>query len=579
LEHSLQQDIVSPAPAHTSAWHFFTDTRSRPILISCAIAVSAIYLLWTFDELVLLGLGPFWAHPVGPWLMEPTDTMINGDLLDVLVGYRAFLHSGWHPPLLFVSDLGPSGTNVLLLGAIPLVALAGKTLSIISGSPVNPYGGWLAICFVLSAIFATLVVVELGQRSLLAACAASLLAISAPPLLHRFGHLTYMAHFIAIGALFLYLRDPRGNGSWSRSLIWIGWLCLALFLDVYLFTMSTVLYGASWLRRLQIERPPLLRAVAEPLAAIVALSCVAALIGLGLGEGVSPFAFGYGHFSLNLASPFWPQRSGLFPGFESIVDATGGQYEGFNYFGFGALVLILIAAIKNRSALGKKIIEHRYLCLTLLGLFLFALSDHVYLGGTKLLDLPHTWRIDHYLGVFRSSGRMFWPVFYAIMLFGLVGVLSRLTPRLAVLIVAGCCILQLVDTNPLRKRITRLTETPIPEGIDRAEWEDRMSRAANVQLDPAYQCLEGPAPSLPHLELQLAAATVGRPINSVYMARSQMTPENCAAASAKARYGPWRGDTLYVFLAGRSKGVAAVWKPLRQSCETFTLGVWCLGPP
>ena len=424
--------------------------------------------------MVLLGLGPFWAHPVGPWLMEPTDTMINGDLLDVLVGYRAFLHSGWHLPLLFVSDLGPSGTNVLLLGAIPLVALAGKTLSIVAGSPVNPYGGWLAICFVLSAIFATLVVVELGQRSLLAACAASLLAISAPPLLHRFGHLTYMAHFIAIGALFLYLRDPRDKASWSRSLldrVALSCLiprCLSLH-DVH--RPSTGRRGCVACR-LNVRRscapwpsPWLL------LSRFLASPCLWARP----GRGCFSLRFWIWIFLHEFGFAIWPQRSGLFPGFESIVDATGGQYEGFNYFGFGALVLILIAAIKNRSALGRKIIEHRYLCLALLGLFLFALSDHVYLGGNKLLDVPHTWRIDHYLGVFRSSGRMFWPVFYAIMLFGLVGVLSRLTPRSAVLIVAGCCVLQLVDTNPLRKRITRLTETPIPERIDRAEWEDRVS--------------------------------------------------------------------------------------------------------
>jgi hypothetical protein len=262
------------------------------------------------------------------------------------------------------------------------------------------------------------------------------------------------------------------------------------------------------------------------------------------------------------------------------VDATGGQYEGFNYFGFGALVLLLIAVIINRDTLLAKIVEHRYLCAALFGLFLFAVSDHVFLGDTKLLDLPHTGRIDHYLGVFRSSGRMFWPVFYATILFGLVGVLSRLAPRSAVIIVAACCFLQLVDTNPLRARITRLTEaTTVPERIDRAEWQDRMRRATDVQLDPLYQCLGGPAPSLPHLELQLAAAITGRPINSVYTARSQMTPENCAAASTKARNGPWRDDTLYVFLAGGSKGVAAGWRPLRQSCETFTLGVWCLGPP
>jgi hypothetical protein len=558
-----------------------TSARSTPAMVACAVIMATTYVLSTFDLAFLFGIGPFWANPIGPWLMDPADTIISGDLLDVLVGYRAFLHSGWHMPLFFVRDLGPSGTNVLLLGAIPLVALLGKIISILAGTPVNPYGAWVAACFILSAIFATLVVIETGQRSLLAAGAASLLAISAPPLLHRFGHLTYMAHFIAIGTLFLYLRDPRVKGTWTRSLSWIGWLCLAFSLDLYLFTMCSVLYGASWLRRLHVERPTFLGAVAEPVTAIAALSCVATLVGFGIGDDVSPFAFGFGYFSMNLASPFWPQRSGLFPGFDPIVDATGGQYEGFNYFGFGALLLIVIAIIMNRRSLGTIIVEHRYLLVGLIGLFAFALSDRVFLGNIKLLDLAYSWRVDHYLGVFRSSGRMFWPIFYAVMLFGLVGVLRQISPRSGVVVVLGCCLLQLIDTNPLRARLTRLTERAVPELINRAEWEARISRAANVQLEPPFQCLD-PAgsgtPSLPHLELQLVAATIGRPINSVYFARSQMTPESCAAASAKARNGPWRDDTLYVFLTGGSKGVPADWKPPRQSCETFPRGWWCLGP-
>ena len=459
------------------------------------------------------------------------------------------------------------------------MALLGKVISILAGTPVNPYGGWVAACFILSAIFATLLVIETGQRSLLAAAAASLLVISAPPLLHRFGHMNYLGHFLVIGTLFLYLRDHRVEATWTRALSWIGWLCLVFLFDLYLFVMCSVIYGASWLRRLHVERPAVLRAAAEPAAAIAALSCVAAIAGFGTGADISPFAFGFGNFSMNLASPFWPQRSGLFPGFYPIVDATGGQTEGFNYFGFGALLLIVIAIIMNRRSLGAIIVEHRYLFVGLIGLFVFALSDRVFLGNVKVLDLAYSWRVDHYLGVFRSSGRMFWAVFYAMMLFGLVGVLRQFSSRSGVVVVLGCCLLQLVDTNRLRERITQLTKRAAPELINRAAWEARMGRAANVQLDPPFQCLVGPAPSLPHLELQLVAATIGRPINSVYTARSQMTPESCAAASAKARNGPWRDDTLYVFLTGGPKGVPADWKPPRQSCETFKLGVWCLGPP
>src|SRR4029077_8449592 len=53
---------------------FLTAARSRLILIGCAVAIATIYLLATFDKSFLLGIGPFWANPIGPWLMDSTDT-------------------------------------------------------------------------------------------------------------------------------------------------------------------------------------------------------------------------------------------------------------------------------------------------------------------------------------------------------------------------------------------------------------------------------------------------------------------------------------------------------------------------
>ena len=159
----------------------------------------------TFDLAFLLGVGPFWANPLGPWLLDTADTLNNIDALNLQIGYVAFLHAGWHLPLFFVRELGaPSGTNVILLDVIPAVALLGKIISSLAGFPINPYGFWVAACFILSAVSATLLVIETGQRSLLAAAAASVLVITAPPLLHRFGHLSLLSHFGVIGALYLY---------------------------------------------------------------------------------------------------------------------------------------------------------------------------------------------------------------------------------------------------------------------------------------------------------------------------------------------------------------------------------------
>ena len=49
---------------------FLTAARNRFILIACAVTIATIYVLVTFDRSFLLGIGPFWANPIGPWLME-----------------------------------------------------------------------------------------------------------------------------------------------------------------------------------------------------------------------------------------------------------------------------------------------------------------------------------------------------------------------------------------------------------------------------------------------------------------------------------------------------------------------------
>jgi hypothetical protein len=564
---------------------FLTAERSRPVAIASVAVLATFYVLTIYDVAFIFGTGPFWANPFGAFLRDAADTGFfkNGDAQNVQIGYLAFLHAGWHLPLFFVQSLGtPAGTNIIFMDAIPAVTLLGKIASSLAGAPINPYGLWVAACFILSAVFATLVVIEAGQRSLLSAIAASVLAITAPPLLHRFGHLPLLSHFVVIGALYLYMRDRRVRTFRTRSGCWAGWLCLAALINVYMFVMAALIYGASLLRRWRVERPSSLTAVKEP--AIVGLALVAIMLiagHVGSGTGTSPFAWGFGKYSMNLASPFWPQHSGLFRGFDAIVDATGGQYEGFNYLGFGAILIVVAGIVMSFRKLDAKLAEHRELFAALLGLFLFAVSHRVFLGKLKLLDLDYIGHLNLLVGMFRSSGRMFWPVFYAILLFGLIAVSRRLMPGSKVAFVLACCVLQLADTHPLRARLTMLTQKEAPRLLDQSEWRSRMARAAELQIDPPFQCkgVVDDATATAIVELQLAAVSAKRPTNSVYNARLMVNPDDCKAAALAARNGPWRDDTLYVFLVGGSNGAPAGWMPTRRSCQVFNLGVWCLGPP
>jgi len=99
--------------------------------------------------------------------------------------------------------------------------------------------------------------------------------------------------------------------------------------------------GTVWLCAIIQRRLNRLAATQEALGTgVLTLALVMGVVALsgqfGLGGGLPLFDFS-GSAAMNLLSPFVPQKSGLLPGVGGIRDATGGQYEGFNYLGLGLL--------------------------------------------------------------------------------------------------------------------------------------------------------------------------------------------------------------------------------------------------
>jgi hypothetical protein len=555
---------------------FLERERGPLLLVGCGVMIAVVYVLATFDSSFLLGSGPFWANPRGPWLMDPNDSIDSVDVLATRMAYTAFLHAPWSLPLFYVADLGaPAGSSVILVDAVPIVALLGKSLLWATGVTINPYGLWIAACFVLTAMFAVLLLMQLGQRSLLAAITASLLAISMPVLLYRFGHLSLLGQFVVVGALWLYAGDADGGGGRRRLAWWAGWLCLAALVHGYLFTMAASIYAATVLRRIDTEPASVRGVLREP---VLVACCVAAVIAVaghfGKGTGTSASGSGYGYFSMNLLSPLWPQRSGLFPGFYGLLTGPDGQYEGFNYLGAGVLLLVAVAVAVSWRLLPQMLRRHLVLVVTFICLTLYAVSNVGFIGSHQVFYIALPKAAEFIAGIFRSSGRMFWPCAYALALFGLALALRYLKPGWKTAVVLGCCLLQLIDSNPLRARLTRLTQREVPTLLDVPQWEARMLQAELVHVEPSFVC-GGYALDVEQLELQQAAMTTRRPINSVYNPRLQ---DDCKASALAATRGPWDNSTLYVFFqADGVENVPAGWKPPGMACGLFARGFWCLG--
>ena len=523
--------------------------RPLRLLLVFSFAAGAAYCVWQFDVGFLLGDSPYWENPRG--------IVGNGwaDMPTALSGYVFFQHDSWQLPLFHVTKLGaPAGVNIIFTDSIPWVALAGRLALRATGAPVNLYGAWTALCFVASGAALTGLVAALGQRNLAAAAMATVTGLTMPALLARWGHMSLMAQFEVPLALIFYLRN-RNSRAPLRT---FGEACalslMALWTQAYLFAMVTGIILATIAQALS-------NCTLEWRDAVAGLFGVAALISaaIALSGYLSPHgdlaANGFGYYSMNVLSPVVPQASGLAGALRGyILDATRGQYEGFSYLGGGVLLLVLTTFVRQLTTLRAGFSRNPWLLVLLVGFTLFALSNIVYFGPWKILELPLSARLAVLASMFRSSGRFFWPAMYALTALAIAAAIP-LYGRRGVLLILVATLLQWIDTAPLRETFAGRTRTPEKPHIDLAAWRTAIGKHRFVRVLPEYSCLAKPRSwnQEAAVEIELAAAFADRPVNSVYAARFEA---DCAAEQAAVPPAPSAGE-LTVYLS-EFVGIAGV---------------------
>lgn len=496
--------------------------RPLPLLLAISLLAAVIWCAWLLDAGFILGTSAFWKNPHG--------IIGNGsaDITQALAGYFFFQHDTWHIPLFQVAKLGtPEGTNIIFTDSIPWLALAGRLVFQATGVPVNLFGLWTVGCFAASAATMTAVVGMLGQRNLAAAAMATVAGLCMPALLARWGHTSLMAQFEVPLALVFYVRNCRSDRAWRLFALAAGLSVLALWTHAYLFAMVVMIVLATIAQTVasQSLRWPqaagILSGLGVILGGMIYLSGYLQSRG-ALGTGAAgPF------FSMNLLSPFFPQHSGLLAPFrDTLVDGTLRQYEGFSYLGAGILLLLVTTLQRQVQTLRNGLARHPCLFVLLAGCTVFALSNDVYLGTLRILHVALPPWVLNIASIFRSDGRFFWPVMYALTALAIAAAIPLFGRRGVILLIVAA-LLQWADAAPLRQAFAEHTRTPEAPHIDLAAWQAAIQRHNSVRVLPQHFCLK-PLHwnSEVAVELHLLAAIADRPINSVYASRFQA---DCAA--------------------------------------------------
>ena len=162
-------------------------------------------------------------------------------------------------------------------------------------------------------------------------------------------------------------------------------------------------------------------------------------------------ASGYGEYKLNLLSAFDPGSNFNMWSFilPDIKLTSLEQAEGFNYFGLGSLIIILLSIIIYILSKSKFTYLKKNFIFIFSSIFftVIALSNKISFGNIEILNIEFNNYILAGLSIFRASGRFFWPVYYLILIFSLVFLYKNISINKYVTLICTCILIQIIDIS------------------------------------------------------------------------------------------------------------------------------------
>ncbi|MDE7415519.1 MAG: hypothetical protein K2N44_04255 [Lachnospiraceae bacterium] len=387
----------------------------------------------------------------------------QGDLTQHYLGWCFFRRAGWTFPIGLTNNLAyPSYTSIIFTDSIPLLAVFFKMLSFALPETFQYFGWWGIVSFALQGFFSAKILKEfsLGKIQILI---GSLFFIVSPIVIERmFRHTALGGHWLILVSIYLLIRHRRDYQNVMKTTLYWGIMgALIASIHLYFLPMCGAFLGGYILCSLLRDKRFRWKQLLPGVSFTGALFVTTYLMG-GFSTHMSSESDGLGEYSFNL-NGFFNEK-----GYSRFLDALpmyhDGQYEGFAYLGIGIFVLLIAAIVffilelvKNRCRRIK--IYYAEIIAGILisaGLILFAASPFVTWNDKLLFVLTDSSTLTHYWSIFRSSGRIVWPVCYLIYVVAIIcnGKIwqryiknRNMAAVIPVTMLLICCFLQIYDIS------------------------------------------------------------------------------------------------------------------------------------
>lgn len=351
------------------------------------------------------------------WIMAGYDEV---DIKQHYAGWLAFRKSEWAFPLAMAKDMAVgTGTIISFTDSIPWLAIFFKLFHKILPETFQYFGIYTGLCYILQAIAGYNILYGRTKRCFYSYMGTILFCL-APILMERaFRHTALGSQWLILFSINLYLKHCRQGVS--KTYIWYLLLeVLAIGIHPYFLPMVA---SFSLLCVVEDFRHRNWWSGLIFVGQLIFTYLTGCLLGV-LGQGINPSRKGFGYYSMNLNALYNPTSCGGYC-WSSILKVHGqtlGNYDGFNYFGFGmVLLLILLLAfmlVTNKYRAFFKSLKCNWpVCIMVIFLTLFAVSNVITYNGRELFTIPLPQWLLKLCGIFRASSRLFYPVYYLSYLF------------------------------------------------------------------------------------------------------------------------------------------------------------------
>jgi hypothetical protein len=385
-------------------------------------------------------------------------------------------------------------SSIVFTDSIPLLAIFFKPFSPLLGNVFQYFGFWLMLCYVLQYFFAYKLISYFTADTLIQISGACFFVL-APAFLDRtIIHLALSGHWLVLAAFCIFFAEK------FLSQRWLLLLFLAISINVYFLLMVAAVWCCDILQRLMKKELKLGHALinfGQGVIIVVLLMWVLGYFMLGPTPKIDVLNAG-----MNLLAPFNPEGwSKIIP---EIIIIQSMWSEHFMFLGFGNILLLFFAiliwfrspdlsidkatkyalsiliAVLSIIALSNKISilllfsaifiwfrspalsinkPTRYALYFLIAvLSIIALYNKIYIGY-KIINFPLFKPFEIFYTVFRGYVRLFWPLYYLIILFSLV-VISKISRRVAIATIALILALHIYDLSGQLRVIRAFYSTP-----------------------------------------------------------------------------------------------------------------------